>query len=340
MYFGNRKMKLLYLSCHSILEYDELRIFKELGIDVFSHGAYHNPQNLDDMKRPRLNIPYHKEFSDTTLLYPKENLDPLLVKWADTVIVMHVYDWIWKNLKKLKGKRVILRTIGQNITNDEGIIQQLVREGIEIVRYSQRERTIPGFAGQSVLIRFAKDKNEFGPWTSEKMNVITVAQSFKQRDSSCNFQIFDKATVGFPRKVYGPHNEDLGSVYGGCPDYQNLRKTLRESLIYFYTGTYPASYTLNFIEAAMSGLPMIALGDLLGNSPDFPGQQTYEVPDLLKRYEAGLTGDSIDELRKNVKLLFENKDLRIKLSKNIREMAVDLYDMERAKMQWKKYLKV
>ena len=49
---------------------------------------------------------------------------------------------------------------------------------------------------------------------------------------------------------------------------------------------------------------------------------------------------SIDELRKNVKLLFENSDLRKKLSKNIREMAIDLYDMERAKMQWKKYLKV
>jgi len=333
-------MKLLYLSCHSILEYDELRIFKELGIDVFSHGAYHNPQNLDDTKRPPLVIPYHKEFSDTTLLYPKENLDPLLVKWADTVIVMHVYDWIWKNLKKLKGKRVILRTIGQNITNDEGIIQQLVREGIEIVRYSQKEQTIPGFAGQSVLIRFAKDKNDFGPWTGEQMNVVTVAQSYKQRDFACNYKIFEKATAEYPRKVYGPHNENLGPIYGGCPDYKGLTEQLKKSLIYFYTGTYPASYTLNFIEAAMSGLPMVALGDLLGNSPDFPGQQTYEVADLLKRYEAGLTGDSIEELRKNVKLLFKNVDLRKKLSKNIREMAVDLYDMERAKMQWKKYLKV
>lgn len=333
-------MKLLYLSCHSILEYDELRIFHELGVDVFSHGAYHNPQNLDDTKRPPLDIPFHKEFSDTTLLYPKENLDPLLVKWADTVIVMHVYDWIWKNLKKLKGKRIILRTIGQNITNDEGIINQLVREGVEIVRCSQRERTIPGFAGQSYLIRFAKDINEFGPWTGKKMNIITVAQSFKQRDFACNYTIFDKATAGFPRKVYGPHNENLGAITGGCPNYENLRKTLRESLIYFYTGTYPASYTLNFIEAALSGLPMVALGDHLGNSPDFPGQQTYEVADLLKRYEAGLTGDSIEKLRAHVKLLFENADLRRKFSKNIRQMAVELFDKERAKEQWKKFLKV
>lgn len=333
-------MKLLYLSCHSILEYDELRIFKELGIDVFSHGAYHNPQNLDDTKRPPLDIPYHKEFSDTTLLYPKENLDPLLVKWADVVIVMHVYDWIWKNLKKLKGKRIILRTIGQNVTNDEGIIRQLVREGVEIVRYSQRERTIPGFAGQSYLIRFAKEINEFGPWTGEKLNVITVAQSFKQRDFSCNYTIFDKAIQGFPRKVYGPHNECLGMDFAGCPDYAGLRENLRKSLMYFYTGTYPASYTLNFIEAALSGLPMVALGDKLGNSPDFPGQQTYEVADLLKRYEAGLTGDSIEELRNKVKQLYEDKALQKRLSKNIREMAVDLFNKEKAKEQWKRLLNV
>jgi len=333
-------MKLLYLSCHSILEYDELRIFHELGIDVFSHGAYHNPQKLDDKKRPPLDIPYHKEFSDTTLLYPKENLDPELIKWADTVIVMHVYDWIWKNLKKLKKKRVILRTIGQNITNDEGIINQLVREGVEIVRYSQRERTIPGFAGQSYLIRFGKDPSEFGPWTGKKQNIITVAQSFNQRDFSCNYSIFDKATKGFPRKVYGPHNENLGLDCAGCPDYSNLRKVLNESLMYFYTGTYPASYTLNFIEASMSGLPMVALGEVLGNSPDFPSQQTYEVDDLLKRYEAGLTGNSIDELRQKTTELYSNEQLRKKLSNNIREMAMDLFDKNRAKEQWKKFLKV
>lgn len=333
-------MKLLYLSCHSILEYDELRIFKELGIDVFSHGAYHNPQNLDDKKRPVLDLPFYELFSSNTLLYPKENLDPELVKWADTVICMHVSEWLFKNWEKLKGKRLILRTIGQSTIDDENKIRWMRREGLEIVRYSPREITVPGYVGADAMIRFAKKPEEFGPWTGDKKQIITAAQSFKQRDFSCNYTLFEKATLNFPRKVFGPHNEDLNDLYGGCPDYQGLRNELASGLLYFYTGTYPASYTLNFMEAAMTGLPMVALGDLLGNGTEFMSQQTYEVADLLNRYEAGLIGDSLVELRNHVLRLFEDKPLREKLSKNIRAMAIDLFDHEKIKKQWKIFLKI
>lgn len=333
-------MKLLYLSCHSILEYDELRIFQELGIDVFSHGAYHNPQNLDDKKRPPLNLPYYKQFSDNTLLYPKENLDPELIKWADTIICMHVSDWLLNNWQKLKGKRIILRTIGQSTIEDENKLRWMRREGLEIVRYSPREKTIPGFIEEDAIIRFAKKSEEFGPWKGTKNQVITVAQSFRQRDFSCNYNIFEKATLDYPRKVFGPHNEDLGGTYGGCPDYQGLRDELSAGLLYFYTGTYPASYTLNFMEAAMTGLPMVALGDFLGNGTEFAGQQTYEVAEMLKKYDAGLIGDSIIELRAAVDTLFNQPELRKKYSRNIRSMAIDLFDQDKIKRQWKEYLKV
>jgi glycosyltransferase involved in cell wall biosynthesis len=313
-------------------------MFSELGIDVFSHGAYHNPQKLDDKKRPALDIPFHKEFSDNTLLYPKENLEPALIEWADVIVVMHVYDWIIRNLEKLKGKRVIWRSIGQCVHTDESHLRRLKMEGVELVRYSPREKTIPGFAGEDALIRFGKDPKEYGPWRGDKEHVITVAQSMRQRDQSCNWRIFDKATKNFPRKVFGPHNEDLGPVFGGCPDYTTLLDELRGARIYFYTGTYPASYTLNFVEAAMTGTPMVSLGPLLGNSPDLLGQQTYEVAELLQRYGAGLSADRIDTLEWSVGELWHDDKNRQKLSKNIREMALDLFDKEKIKEQWKKLL--
>lgn len=331
-------MKLLYLSCHSILEFDELRMFSELGIDVFSHGAYHNPQVLDDKKRPPLNLKYHRKFSETTIVFSKENLLPELCQWADVVICMHVVDWLIKNWEKIRKKRVILRTIGQSTIDTENLISQLRKDGLEIVRYSPREKTIPNYQGEDALIRFAKYPEDFGPWTGEIRQVITVAQSMKHRDHFCNWSVFDKATSGYPRKVYGPENEVLGPDFGGLLSYDELRDVLRKSLVYFYTGTYPASYTLNFIEAAMSGLPMVALGDLLGNSPDHLEQQTYEVADLLRRYEAGLTGDTIDKLRENVQVLFDDEGLRKKYSRNIREMALDLFDAYKIKEQWRKFL--
>ena len=333
-------MNLLYLSCHSILEYDELRIFNELGIDVFSHGAYHNPQNIDDKKRPPLDIPFHKQFSDNTLLYPKENLDPAVVKWADTIICMHVSDWLISNWKRLKGKRVILRTIGQNTIEDENKAKWMRNEGLEIVRCSPREETIPGYLKSDEMIRFAKKPEEFGPWTGQKMQVITVAQSFMQRDFSCNYSIFEKATLNYPRKVFGPHNEGLGDTYGGCPNYADLREELAGAFLYFYTGTYPASYTLNFIEAAMTGLPMVALGDFLGNGTDFAAQQTYEVAELLNKYDAGLTGNTVAELKAEVDVLFSQPDLRKKFSHNIREMAIENFGFDKIKEQWKQFLRV
>ncbi len=33
-------MKILYISCHEVLEFDELSMFADLGIEVFSVGAY------------------------------------------------------------------------------------------------------------------------------------------------------------------------------------------------------------------------------------------------------------------------------------------------------------
>jgi len=331
-------MNLLYLSCHSVLEFDELRIFSELGIDVFSHGAYHNPKKVDDKKRPALDLPYHEEFSKKVNIFPKENLDPDLVRWADVIVVMHIDEWIFKNFSKLKGKRILWRSIGQCVTNNENMLRILRREGVELIRYSPRERTIPGFAGEDYLIRFGKDISEYGPWSFKKEQIITFAQSMKRRDPFCNWSIFDKATFGYPRKVYGPGNGDLGVDDGGLLSYSDLLRTMRESKMYFYTGTYPASYTLNFIEAALSGLPMVALGNILGNSTEWPGQETYEVADLLRRYEAGFTGDSIEELRKKVEILWNDLDLCKKFSKNIREMAVDLFDKEKIKEQWRKVL--
>ena len=50
-------MKILYLSCHSVLEYDEIRILSDLGYDVFSIGAYITPSIPHVDMRPSINIP-------------------------------------------------------------------------------------------------------------------------------------------------------------------------------------------------------------------------------------------------------------------------------------------
>ena len=50
-------MKMLYVSCHSVLEYDELRMLDSIGIEVFSLGTYLNPnEDWHAKTRPKLKL--------------------------------------------------------------------------------------------------------------------------------------------------------------------------------------------------------------------------------------------------------------------------------------------
>lgn len=331
-------MKILYLSCHSILEYDEIKLFSELGADVFSYGAYRDPRVLDDQKRPKLDLPIHEDFIALTARDDKFHIPQKLIDWADLIIFMHRVDWVWANWHNLKGKRVILRTIGQNNIERENEIRPLRRDGLQIVRYSPREKTIPGYVGADAMIRFYKDPEEFSGWVGNVPGVLTIAQSMRQRDSACNWSFFDEATRPFPRCLLGPGNDDCGDVWGGQVPYEEMKRKLREYRAYFYTGTYPASYTLNFIEAAMTGIPIVALGPLFGNSPREVGQQTYEVPDWSDDGRVIPLADDPQMAMEHVKRLITDYPFAQEQNRRIRELAVRLFGKHTIKEQWRQFL--
>lgn len=328
-------MKLLYLSCHSCLEYDEVKLFKEMGIDVFSHGVYANPNRPGDIKRPPIKGVFDHHLMYLSYRYGKEKLPREFIEPFDAVMVMHVPDWILNNWEVMKDKKVIWRSIGQSTIDIERLLEQARREGMKVVRYSPRERTIPGFIGEDAVIRFYKDPKDFGPYTGEKKQVFNISQSFKQRVDFCNYDAWDQATKGLPRKVAGSENEPLGDDWIGCVDYKTLRDELRKSRVYFYTGTYPASYTLNFIEAWMTGIPVVAVGRKLGSSPFELGQDTYEVPDLIDSGVNGYWDDDIERLRDFVRFLLERPDECKKMGQAGRKKAIKIFGKKIIKAKWK-----
>jgi len=333
-------MKLLYLSCHSVLEYDELKLFSELGIEVFSHGAYRNPQAGGDNMRPALNIPFNKRLFDISVVHDKENLHPDMINWADVIVCSHVVDWLSLNWSKLKGKRVIWRSIGQSTLNVENMLRPLRADGLEIVRYSPRERTIPGYVGEDRMIRFYKDPDEFKGWTGEIKQVMTIGQSMKDRKDFCNYQTFEESTRSWPRKLYGTPSKEEDPLYSGQQSYEALKGNLRSSRAYFYTGTYPASYTLNFIEAWMTGIPIVAIGRVLGNSPYEHGQNTYEIPDFFEETAGGLFSDDPEELKNYLKQIMDDDQFAFDLSRKGREGAIKFFGRDRIKEEWKEFLNV
>lgn len=331
-------MKLLYLSCHAVLEYDEVRLFHELGADVFSDGVYADPRNPGDPKRPPIDYPKNEALFPLVTKDSKEHIPQEMIDWADIIFVQHWPDWLVRNWERIRQKRVIWRSIGQSTLNVERILAPMRADGLEIVRYSPRERTIPYYQGEDALIRFYKDPAEWCGWTGEKKRVITFSQSMKDRKDYCGYDVYRRATEGFERAMWGNPSKEADPLYCGLLSYDEMRRELRENGCYLYTGTYPASYTLNFIEAYMTGIPIVAVGRNLGESPYEVGQSTYEVPDFFSQYASGLVADSVEEIHGLINEVLNKSELAKQLSAKARASAIELFGKEKIKEQWRRFL--
>lgn len=336
--------KILYLSCHSILEYEEVKLLHELGHEVFPAGAYVDPSTPHDDKRPAIpGMTIKKDWLEQygKLAEPgvdgRDHLTKSFVDNFDIVIVMHLPKWISGNWEAIKHKRVVWRTIGQSVASTEQSMRPYAADGLEIVRYSPREINIPHFAGIDALIRFYKDDSEYGSWTGENKRIVTFAQSMKQRDAACNYTIFEKTTRPFSRHLFGPNNEGLDWTSGSVP-FDQLKKEMRSNRAYFYTGTHPASYTLNFIEAWMTGTPLVAIGTKYGNAEHLRNHDLYEIPDLITHGVNGFISDDVFELRDCISNLFNDDKLARRISIAGRESAIKHFGKDMIKESWRKFL--
>lgn len=339
-------MKILYLSCHEILEYDEVRLFHSLGYDVFSPGAYVEPNNRGDQcLRPSIpTLTYDpdvvEQYHRLGVQHPGEDAKYYLTKEFvdnfDVVIVMHIPRWIQGNWEAIKHKPVIWRTIGQSLTHTEAEMAPY-RPGIKIVRYSPFEAHIPGCCGMDALIRFYKDPADYGPWTGQNESVITFAQNMQGRGTACNYEFFEQVTRPFPRKLFGPENHQPGFGMGRV-SYPQLKAELCANRVYFYTGTHPASYTLNFIEALMTGIPLVAIGPQHGNADIWRNHNLYEIQNLIINGHNGFISDDVTELQAYIRRLLTEDDLAQQISEEGRKSAIHHFGRDLIASAWKDFL--
>ncbi|MCR4290485.1 MAG: hypothetical protein NUV86_09535 [Candidatus Scalindua sp.] len=332
-------MKILYIPAHSILEYDEVRLLSELGHDVFSMDSYRNPASPIDVKRPPiLGMEYHEYLDRLVSQCSRENLHEELISWADILIFMHIPQWVYMNWNKIKHKKVIWRSIGQSSPNVESALFIAKSQGLKIVRYSPAEENIRGYIGSHAMIRFYKDPLEFGDYNGDTNKVITMAQNMRTpRSASCNWNTWEASTEGFDRMVYGPGNEDTGCDGGRLP-YEDLKAQYRNNRVYFYTGTYPASYTLNFIEAMMTGIPIVSIGKTVANIDPMGGIDAFEVDKIIQNGKNGFISNEVPELREMIQRLIDDKSLAKKIGDAGRETAIELFGKNKIMEEWKGFL--
>lgn len=331
-------MNILLLLAHSIEEHDQLKLLSGLGYDVFSIGGYINPGAPHDPKRPALpEVPYHPELqavvdglgTDDNLRFAKEHIPDAILDWADTIIVHHwEHTWLFPQWDRIRHKRVIWRTVGQSVEGNELMMAPLRRQGMQIVRYSPKERNIPGYAGEDALIRFYKDPDEYGGWTGEDPIVINITQHLRQRDPYTNWGFWDQATRGLNRMALGPGSEVIDG--SGELSYEDMHTALRRARCYLYTGTQPASYTLGLIEAMMTGIPIVSIG------PSWMSVFPYG-PDLFEGHE--LAGSWYDEPRAAAEALQRLLDDHgAAQAAGARQRAIELFGKDRIAAEWAAYL--
>ena len=158
------------------------------------------------------------------------------------------------------------------------------------------ERQLAGYAGEDAVIRFYKNPDEWQGWTGERQVVICFSQiHLPSRKVECNYDTLLNVTHDLPCELFGPRNEEAQHL---CADavVRRARRDVRSSRVCFHTGTFPASYTLGFIEAWMTGIPVVAVGSRLF-SRILHLARAHELPDLIEHEVNGFISDDVNELK-------------------------------------------
>lgn len=334
-------MKILYFAVHQILEDDEVRLFQSMGHDVCLLGDS-GPTGAVQNYRERIpfnavELEFYASFAAlggqfTYCGNPKDFVIPKdFVAQFDVVIVMHDPGFLREHWAALSTRPVVWRTIGQAIEQLEPYMKDLRDDGLRIVRYSPKEAEAPGHLGADATIRFFKNKATLGSWTGSSRTALSFSNAFAQRYPA---DAADYVTIaaGLPVVLGGIGNEALPGAIGMVP-FDRQASMYQQAGAYLYAHGLEVPYTLNFIEAWYTGVPMVI------HAPYDRRGRYFEIDELITHGEDGIICRSPEEAHKAIDMLLNDIPLAQALSSRAQEKAGTLFSVELAKRQWGDFLR-
>lgn len=325
---------ILYYSAHDSLEFDDLVLLRTLGHEIFSLGVYIPTSSRKNEFRPELKnselvLHWQECFPSDGCYYEESNRQHAIVtkefvRRFDLVIVVHSIHFIINNWDALSTRPTIWRTIGQGIEPFDEWMAPYRAQHLKIVRWSPAEARNPKYIGHDAVIRAYKDPDVYQPWMGQDNgSVLTFSNGFPHRYPK-EFAFFLQSVWGRPFHVGGSCNVGVMNALGVL-SFEDQLKRYRESGAYCYFQGAGIPYTLNFIEAWMTGIPLLALH----RSVDIPGLDfTYdETNDLIEHGSTGFLVKSVDDVRAVLQELFQMPQSIVDLSRRARDRAIDLFGM-------------
>jgi len=344
-------MKLLYISgYHETLEYNDLSLFTEMGIDWFSTGKYKDTSEQLTSKSWRPSIT--KE-TDQELLQEFNRLNPNQQQYGrvqlskefvdkfDMILCSFCFlrqdmlDLIWPHCKH---KPLAFLTYSQQFSNFEVRLQEYRSKGVKLVRGSPRESTIDNYAGEDAIIRCYVDENVFSKWTGGNSKVLSFSNDFPARINHPNFNCYRAYNrviqQKLPCSLFGNQTEPAGG--GGFIPFEKHLEEYKNCSCYFSIGSPPATVTYNFLEAWMTGAPVLTFGSKIGNGVDY---NTHEPPFLIENDVDGFYSDDLAELILTANTLLLDQNLAKKVGDAGRKKCLSIFGKEVVKTSWEVFFK-
>lgn len=301
---------ILYISCHSVLEYDELRLLTSLGHSIFAVGSYFDPQNPGESIRPALRLHQDPDWRD--LFYRTgctfSTLSKEFLAMFDVIIAMHGHKFIEDNLKNVsKNCRVFWRGIGQSSPQIEQKLKNLKSKGVQLIRYSPFEAKTANYAGEDYLVRFCKREAEFRGEAQKNGKGFVCYNAIAQRQNFNDWRESGPFLESGNFDVFGGSNESLKNYKGFLSSTEQLQLFKDYSKV-FCLSSYPAPYTLGFIEAIMSDCEIFINRGAKEFDERFKFEQNY------KQVSENIWSFNSDN---NIRILFSEKEAKIVWNKVI-----------------------
>jgi hypothetical protein len=336
-------LRVLCISVHPVLEYDEIRLFESLGHQVFSLGFYFDRLNGANLRGTLPETDWHvacRSAFHTTGCSDVEGP----VQWSvtmefcslfDLIVVHHNFRFIAASWESLRNSRVVWRTIGQEIHWAEDAMRDFRRRGVKIVRWSPEERYIERYIGSDAVVRAIKDPADWTGWTGNTRRVVTFNNNFRDRGTVMSFDFHQQCVEGLPFDLFGLNNGDVPN-WRGVVSAAQQQDILRSYCCAFITGTQPAPYTLGFIEAWMMGIPVVHVGRRRSCGD---AQGVYEIDRLIVHGENGFLVDEVAEAKSVMRDLIDDPDLCERISTAGRASAIAIFGKDRAEREWSDFLR-
>lgn len=331
-------------------------MLSDLGIEWFSTGIYLRPDNplralvTRGIFNRSVDQKYLNLFEKSNPGYvPLENaivrVPSALVQDFDVVWVTHTFPNIEHSWNSFRGKPVIWRTYNQQEPSWEAKAGNYVKKGLKIVRMGHTESRRPTFAGQDEVIRAWVDSSIFCDWSGSSPTILTFHNRFDARLSSamngCTRAYLDlrRSMPDHQFELYGFGNEN-SPVSLGTLDFDQQVQMYKLKSIYLSLNSESAAYTNSFMEALMTGIPVVTFGSTVSDSRSSPELRgSYEVPDLVKNGKEAIVSDDLVELGYYIKELMSNSQLRESIGHSGRQRALQLFNKIDISNQWWDFLK-